>query len=94
MKNYFLLLMALLLSCNATEAKWMTIENADPFIAAVAELESSVVSADNFGKIIIEIVVVVYGSLGICHTFHLHTEIITGFFIIITSIILFLLSIP
>jgi hypothetical protein len=27
MKNYFLLLMALLLSCNATEAKWMTIEN-------------------------------------------------------------------
>ncbi len=36
----------------------------DPFIAAVAELESSVVSADNFGKIIIEIVVVVYGRLG------------------------------
>ena len=76
------------------QGKWRTIENANPFIAAVAELESSVVSADNFGKIIIEIVVVVYGSLGICHTFHLHTEIITGFFIIITSIILFLLSIP
>ena len=56
------------------QGKWMTIENANPFIAAVAELESSVVSADNFGKIII--------------------EIITGFFIIITSIILFLLSIP
>jgi hypothetical protein len=52
------------------EGKGVSVEYTDPFIAAVSELESPVIGTDDFGEIIVEIVIVVYGSFS-CHTVHL-----------------------
>ena len=58
------------------KSKRMAFVDADPFIASVTKLESSVICRDDLGEIIIEIVIVVYGSFSFCHTSHLRNKLL------------------
>ena len=53
------------------QCKRMSVENTDPFISAITELEASVVCSNEGAEIVVEIVIVVYGRFKVCHTVHL-----------------------